>query len=78
LGHENKGACGGVAACSTCHVIMEKATYDRLTAADDHELDILDQIPLVTETYVIAQFFLSLSFIIKMKLFVTDRDWPVK
>jgi 2Fe-2S ferredoxin len=34
-------ACGGVCACSTCHVLV-KAGESGLTAADDDELDRLD------------------------------------
>jgi 2Fe-2S ferredoxin len=34
-------ACGGVCACSTCHVLI-KAGENGLTAADDDELDRLD------------------------------------
>jgi 2Fe-2S ferredoxin len=34
-------ACGGVCACSTCHVLI-KAGVNGLTAADDEELDRLD------------------------------------
>jgi 2Fe-2S ferredoxin len=34
-------ACGGVCACSTCHVLI-KAGESGLTAADDDELDRLD------------------------------------
>jgi len=34
-------ACGGVCACSTCHVLI-KAGESGLTPADDDELDLLD------------------------------------
>jgi 2Fe-2S ferredoxin len=34
-------ACGGVCACSTCHVLI-KAGESGLTSADDDELDRLD------------------------------------
>jgi len=35
-------ACGGVAACSTCHVIVDKKFYDKLNAPSEDEEDMLD------------------------------------
>ena len=35
-------ACGGVCACSTCHVYVKKG-FDLLSEAEDDELDILDK-----------------------------------
>jgi ferredoxin len=35
-------ACGGVAACSTCHVIVDKAHFARLPPPDEAEMDMLD------------------------------------
>lgn len=40
-------ACGGVGACSTCHVIVEKGG-SHLTPADDNEEDMLDNAPGLT------------------------------
>ena len=37
------GACEGVCACSTCHVILENSVYDSLEAASEEEEDMLDQ-----------------------------------
>lgn len=37
-----EGACGGSMACSTCHVIVDAAFYDRLPAASEEEEDLLD------------------------------------
>ena len=37
-------ACGGVCACSTCHVIVEQGTDDNLEEADDDELDTMDKL----------------------------------
>ena len=37
-----EGACEGVCACSTCHVILEDATFDMLPEAEDEEEDMLD------------------------------------
>ena len=34
-----EGACEGVCACSTCHVILEDATFDMLPEAEDEEED---------------------------------------
>ena len=36
------GACGGIGACSTCRVIVDKAWASKLPEADDAELDMLD------------------------------------
>ena len=37
-----EGACEGVMACSTCHVIVDKADFERLPRASDEEEDLLD------------------------------------
>ena len=37
-------ACGGVGVCGTCHVIVEQG-MENLSAADDNELDVIDQAP---------------------------------
>ena len=46
IAHENgidmEGACEGAMACSTCHVIVSPADYDRLPPASDEEEDLLD------------------------------------
>lgn len=46
IAHQNgvdiEGACEGSMACSTCHVIVDKADYDRLPRASDEEEDLLD------------------------------------
>lgn len=44
------GACGGELACSTCHLIFEKAIYESLPAKTDDEEDMLDLAFEVTET----------------------------
>lgn len=41
-------ACGGVAACSTCHVIVKEGQKS-CNEAEDYELDILDAAPGVVE-----------------------------
>jgi ferredoxin len=42
-GIELEGACEGVCACSTCHVILEPDVFDRLPEASEDEEDMLDQ-----------------------------------
>lgn len=37
-----EGACGGVMACSTCHVIVDRTFYDRLAAPGEEEDQMLD------------------------------------
>lgn len=37
-----EGACEGVMACSTCHVIVDSKDFARLPAATDEEEDLLD------------------------------------
>jgi 2Fe-2S ferredoxin len=40
-------ACGGVCACSTCHVIVKEG-FESLPAASDKEEDMLDNAPCLT------------------------------
>ncbi len=37
-----EGACGGVLACSTCHVIMDRKFFTLLSALGEEESDLLD------------------------------------
>jgi ferredoxin len=37
-----EGACGGELACSTCHVILDQALYDKLGPKKEEEQDMLD------------------------------------
>ena len=41
-GQPLEGACEGVMACSTCHVIVEPADFERLPPASEEEEDLLD------------------------------------
>ena len=41
-GVDVEGACEGSLACSTCHVIVDKAWYDKLGEASEDEEDMLD------------------------------------
>jgi 2Fe-2S ferredoxin len=42
-------ACGGNCACTTCHVIVNKG-FDKLSEAEENELDLLDKAPGLTPT----------------------------
>lgn len=46
IAHKNhiplEGACEGSLACSTCHVVVEEADYDKLEEASEDEEDMLD------------------------------------
>ena len=42
--------CGGIAACSTCHVILDEETYKLFPAPDESERDMLDLAWGVTDT----------------------------
>ena len=46
IAHRNdidiEGACEGSLACSTCHVVIDDAWYDRLDEASEDEEDMLD------------------------------------
>lgn len=37
-------ACGGVCACSTCHVIVHEGTDNALSEQEDDEIDTLDKL----------------------------------
>lgn len=43
-------SCGGSMACSTCHVVLDKATYSKLPPPSADEEDVLDMIPQLTPT----------------------------
>lgn len=46
IAHQNnidlEGACEGSLACSTCHVIVDSAWYEKLSVASENEEDMLD------------------------------------
>ena len=46
IAHNNaigiEGACEGVMACSTCHLIVDAEWYDKLKPASEEEYDMLD------------------------------------
>lgn len=49
-----EGACEGVMACSTCHVIVDKADFDQLPPASEEEEDLLDLASHATRTSRLA------------------------
>jgi ferredoxin len=49
-----EGACEGVMACSTCHVIVDPADFERLPAASEEEEDLLDLAAQATRTSRLA------------------------
>lgn len=44
------GACEGTLCCTTCHLILKEADYERLGAPSDEELDMLDLAYGLTDT----------------------------
>ena len=49
-----EGACEGVMACSTCHVIVAVEDFDKLPAASEEEEDLLDLASHATRTSRLA------------------------
>ncbi|MES2136141.1 MAG: 2Fe-2S iron-sulfur cluster-binding protein [Pseudomonadota bacterium] len=49
-----EGACEGVMACSTCHVIVDAEDFERLPAASEEEEDLLDLASHATRTSRLA------------------------
>ena len=49
-----EGACEGVMACSTCHVIVDPADFERLPPASEEEEDLLDLASHATRTSRLA------------------------
>lgn len=49
-GIDIEGACEGCMACSTCHVIVDPAFFEKIPAADEDEEDMLDLAFGVTKT----------------------------
>lgn len=45
-----EGACGGELACSTCHVILDQALFDKLPPKTEEEEDMLDLAWGLTDT----------------------------
>ena len=49
-----EGACEGVMACSTCHVIVDAADFEELPHASEEEEDLLDLAAYATRTSRLA------------------------
>ncbi|CAM9525853.1 unnamed protein product, partial [Hapterophycus canaliculatus] len=49
-GIDLEGACEGVCACSTCHIILDGEVFDELPEASEDEEDMLDLAFGLTET----------------------------
>jgi ferredoxin len=49
-----EGACEGVMACSTCHVIVDAGDFERIPAASEEEEDLLDLAAYATRTSRLA------------------------
>ena len=59
-GQPLEGTCEGQMACSTCHVIVDAADFDKLPRASEEEEDLLDLAAHVTRTSRLScQIFLS-------------------
>jgi ferredoxin len=53
-GQPLEGTCEGQMACSTCHVIVDKADFAKLPRASEDEEDLLDLAAHVTSTSRLA------------------------
>jgi ferredoxin len=53
-GQPLEGACEGVMACSTCHVIVDREDFSKLPPASEEEEDLLDIASHVTRTSRLA------------------------
>ena len=53
-GEPLEGACEGVMACSTCHVIVDANDFERLPAATEEEEDLLDLAAYASRTSRLA------------------------
>lgn len=49
-GIDIEGACEGAMACSTCHVVVDPAWFERLDEASEDEEDMLDLAPGLKQT----------------------------
>ncbi|MBS27578.1 MAG: 2Fe-2S ferredoxin [Alphaproteobacteria bacterium] len=49
-GIDIEGACEGAMACSTCHVVVDPAWYERLEESSEDEDDMLDLAPGLKQT----------------------------
>ena len=72
-----EGACEGVMACSTCHVIVDKEDFEKLPRASDEEEDLLDLASHATRTSRLAcQIILTVEMkTLDVRIPPTARNW---
>lgn len=72
-----EGACEGVMACSTCHVIVDPDDFDRLPRASEEEEDLLDIASHVTRTSRLAcQIMLTEQLdMLSVRIPAASRNW---
>jgi ferredoxin len=72
-----EGACEGVMACSTCHVIVDKEDFERLPRATEEEEDMLDLAAHATRTSRLACQIIITSDMTSLSVRVppTSRNW---
>ena len=76
-GQPLEGACEGVMACSTCHVIVDAADFERLPPASEEEEDLLDIAAHVRRTSRLAcQILLSEELeTLSVRMPPASRNW---
>ena len=42
LSEQLECSCGGIAACSTCHVVLDQSSYSKFEDPEESELDMID------------------------------------
>lgn len=72
-----EGACEGVMACSTCHVIVDKADFENLPPASEEEEDMLDLAAHATRTSRLACQILITSDMgtLSVRIPPSSRNW---
>ena len=72
-----EGACEGMMACSTCHVIVDKQDFEKLPAASEEEEDMLDLAAHATGTSRLAcQIIVSAEMgTLTVRVPPTARNW---
>jgi ferredoxin len=72
-----EGSCEGVMACSTCHVIVDAADFERLPPASEEEEDLLDIAAHATRTSRLAcQIMLTEGLeTLSIRIPATVRNW---
>lgn len=74
-GQPLEGACEGQMACSTCHVILAGADFDRLPRASEEEDDLLDLAVGVTRTSRLACQVAVPEGTLTVRMPSATRDW---